>query len=94
MNEAVPQKIKIDKMPLELRALLDVSPSEQDCVFRLMGLTKILYMKYLDVRKFMVKHNFSSQAMKEMVDNILFSKKFFKIMDEDDAGGISIEELA
>ena len=42
----------------------------------------------------MEKHNFSTERQKTLVANMIFSKKFFNIMDDDGAGGIELEELA
>jgi hypothetical protein len=32
--------------------------------------------------------------MEQIVQNLVFSKEFFKIMDDNDSGGILLEELA
>jgi len=87
-------KLKINKMPLELRLILDVDPEEQNRIFRLMGLTSLLFLKMKDIYKFMKKRKFCTQRMEVMTKNVKFSKEFFNIMDDDGAGGICLEELA
>lgn len=42
----------------------------------------------------MLKHNFSTARLQALVDNIVFSKQFFGIMDDSGDGGIELEELA
>ena len=86
--------MKIHKMPLELRLILDVDPDEQNRIYRLMGLTSLLFLKMNDIRAFMKKRKFNSERMEVMVKNVKFSKEFFNIMDDDGAGGICLEELA
>ena len=81
-------------MPLELRLILDVDPDEQNRIYRLMGLTSLLFLKMNDIRAFMKKRKFNSERMEVMVKNVKFSKEFFNIMDDDGAGGICLEELA
>lgn len=87
-------KLKIHKMPLELRLILDVDPEEQNKIYRLMGLTSLLFLKMNDIRAFMAKRKFSTEQMEVMIKNVKFSKEFFNIMDDDGAGGICLEELA
>lgn len=87
-------KLKINKMPLELRLILDVDPEEQNRIYRLMGLTSLLFMKMNDIHDFMKKRKFCTQRMEVMLKNVEFSKEFFNIMDDDGAGGICLEELA
>ena len=81
-------------MPLELRLILDVDPEEQNRIYRLMGLTSMLFLKMNDIRAFMKKRKFCTQGMEVMINNVKFSKEFFNIMDDDGAGGICLEELA
>ena len=87
-------KLKIHKMPLELRLILDVDPEESNKIYRLMGLTSLLFLKMNDIRTFMSKRKFSTERMELMIKNVKFSKEFFNIMDDDGAGGICLEELA
>lgn len=42
----------------------------------------------------MEKHKFSTERQKTLVANMIFSKKFFNIMDDDGTGGVELEELA
>ena len=81
-------------MPLELRLILDVDPDEQNRIYRLMGLTSLLFLKMNDIRAFMKKRKFNSERMEVMVKNVKFSKEFFNMMDDDGARGICLEELA
>ena len=89
-----PQQTKIDKMPLELRAILDVDPEEQNCIYKLLGYTKKLFMLYLNIIKYCDKHKLSTEQQKLIVSNIKFSKDFFNIRDEHGDGGISLEDLS
>lgn len=81
-------------MPLELRSILDIDPEEENCIYKLMGLSKKQFLIQEESKKFMLKHNFSTARLQALVDNIVFSKQFFGIMDDSGDGGIELEELA
>ena len=81
-------------MPLELRAILDVDPEEDNKIYKLMGQTNKQFLQKKDTIHFMEKHNCSTERQKTLVANMIFSKKFFNIIDDDGTGGVELEELA
>jgi hypothetical protein len=42
----------------------------------------------------MKKHNFSDEKQEENINNLLFAKEFFSIMDTSHGNGLSLEEIA
>jgi hypothetical protein len=81
-------------MPLELRSIIDVDPEEGNRLYKLMGLTDTQFLRNIDTEKFMTQHAFSTERQETLKANILFSKQFFEIMDDDGTGGVELEELA
>lgn len=89
-----PAKNKINKMPLELRVILDVDPEDANKIYRLMGLNTQIFLKMYDIYRWMETHQISTERILTMHKNVTFSKEFFNIMDDDGCGGICLEELA
>jgi hypothetical protein len=56
-----PAQDKINKMPLELRSIIDVDPEEGNRLYKLMGLTDSQFLRNNDTEKFMTKHAFSTE---------------------------------
>ena len=57
----------IAKMPVELRALLSKDPNEENKLFRLQGYNQVQFLKSLEMKDFMKKHNFSTEKLEKTV---------------------------
>jgi hypothetical protein len=81
-------------MPLELRRTIDVDEESQKTIHSLMGINNTKFCKVLDNYKYMRKHNMPTTKQDKIIENLIFAKNFFAIIDIDDSGEIDITELA
>lgn len=58
-----------------------------------MGLTRMQFLKFGDIYKYMQVHGLCTKRYDQQVTNAKFSKQFFEIMDED-GEGVSMIELS
>ena len=77
-----------------MRQIVDVDPDEKTKIFRLQGLNKRTYLLVNQVLQFMKTHKLPVEILTSKVANAQFAKDFFRIIDWQDDGGVSLEDLA
>ena len=89
-----PAESKVEQMPLEIKQLLDFDESQLQTIHYLMDLNNNRFLKSNDTYQFMKNHNMKTEKKDKLMENLIFSKQFFNIMDEDGSGTIDLKELS
>ena len=71
----------------------NVLPQKYEKLQKLLGKTKQQYVALRNIQKWMRSHASSDWKIVDNINNMVFAKDFFEMIDEDEQGEITLEQI-